>query len=186
MGGGIHGEFFDLLLGPGAPKPSPSGAFGDPQALYGLGSNYSRYLASLLKEDVTKTQPYSTLTTSLRDTLGAEVGRAKASFGDAAVAGGFADSGAVPAAYGDIARSGLSAYSSGLRDIYLGLEKNRMDQINNILPFLSGASQESVALQQLLSGNMLSNRAENQLITKQISEEARSWYGMFAGKGMTQ
>lgn len=144
MAGGILGELTDILFGEG-PSFQASGVFpGAPR----VGQKFMQLLLERMKFP-TEQRIFPVLEEALRESVGRVAGTQRQRLGEAAVAGGFFESGERLQGLETISRQEVQAFTQGMRDILLGLEGRRTE---GVLPFLGGASQEALALQQLQLG----------------------------------
>ena len=131
--------FFGDLFGGGTPS-TPRFFQDDP-----LAEQYRSVLGERLRP-VTEQPDYFRAVQGLRDALDLQARTARQRLGDAAVTGGFADSGALIEGSLDIERASQGAFSSGLANILDALEARRTA---GVLPFLSALSQEALGGAQL-------------------------------------
>jgi hypothetical protein len=126
-------------LGLGTDKAKTSGAFGHSKQQKQLGGNYADFLIQRLGQDPTESPLFSLGADLIRDTLTQQSATARQRFGDASVQGGYMDSGVVTEGLIDIQRNEDASYASELTKLLIAVEERREQ---NVLPFLSGASQE--------------------------------------------
>lgn len=142
--------------GASAPTANPSGAFAN---IEGLGSAYSKLLLERLLQPPEETDAFRGYESALRDYLGREAGAARMRLSDTATSGGWFDSGARATGMSDISRGQLESYAGGIRDILLGLDARRTAEV---LPYLSAASNESMATQGMNINASLQSRSLDQ------------------------
>lgn len=153
---GVNAGLYDTLAGGvDIPWANASEAW---QNVKGVGTAYSNLLLERLLTPPEQTKEFAGYSTALRDTLSREAGSARSRLSDAALGGGWYDSGARIAGLGDIDRAELESWAGGIRDILLGLDARRTAEV---LPFLSGASGESVNIQNANIGAALGQRGQN-------------------------
>jgi hypothetical protein len=141
---GLLDPITDLVFGD-PPKASRSGAFPKAQ-LKALGTSYGDFLLDRLGTPVQDTEQFRLGSTAIRDALSMQSATARQRLGDAAITGGFADSGAVLAGMTDIERAQAQSYAQSVTELLLALEDRREQ---NVLPYLSEGAGESQGLQGL-------------------------------------
>lgn len=132
---GLFDSIGDALFGD-APSIGVSGAFPN---LPAVGGAYSDLLLERLQTPVTERSEFQLGSSALRDLLSQVSGEARMRAGDRALAGGYFDSGALSETLTDVDRAELQSFSSGIRDLILGLEAGRTE---GVLPYLSGGAGE--------------------------------------------
>lgn len=151
----ITGGIFDILGGEDPRTLATSDAF---QQLEPVGEAFSQLLLNRLQTRPEDTRAFGMLSESLREQLSRTAGAQRQRLGDTAQARGFLDSGAVFEGLADIDRAELEAFASGIRDILLGLEDRRTQ---NVLPFLSAAANESLGVGKANLQSELTQRGQN-------------------------
>lgn len=152
---GILGNIFDPLIGRGPSTAETSGGF---QNLEGVGSAFSSFLLRRLRKDPSKTREFGFLREALRDQVEGFGAAARQRGSDRAISGGFLDSGQFGDQLAAIDRGEIAAFSGGIRDILIDLERRRTE---GVLPFLAAGAQESLGVQGLESSNRLAERGQN-------------------------
>lgn len=149
--GGVFGDVGQALWG--NPTANSSGAY---QGAAQVGGAYQKWLMGLLTTPYEKNPVFLAGKGELKDTLGNELAGQEQATSDAATAGGWFDSGQRLAMNQSAERGSTASYAQGLRQLMMSIEQMKASAV---LPFLSGASQESTALQQILEQGRQSNDA---------------------------
>lgn len=176
-GDGLFGGVNEWFHGERPDDIKPSGAY---PGIDKIGTEYSKYLLDLISNPVEKTKSFQYGSEAIRELVGRQAGASRQRLGDASLAGGFSDSGAVLSGMGDIDRGELQSYTQGLNQLIMDLEMRRSAEI---LPFLQGGASESLAVQNFTAQNILRGLEWSNQTSKDISSEARGWMSGFSGGG---
>ena len=173
LGGfGLFGEVGTEIFGD-APKIKPSGAF----PIGTLGTDFQEFLSDRLNTPAAESEQFELGSKAIRDALTAQSATARQRLGDTANTGGFLDSGAVLQGQADIARVESQVFASELNNLLIALEDRREQ---NVLPFLSQGSGESVGIQSFNANAKLALQSQ---YASQIHDVGMAFLGggMFGG-----
>jgi hypothetical protein len=143
----------DLFLDDGPDPLKKSGAFAKVDE---IGGAFSDELLKLLGP-TGESQAFKSGSKLIRDQLGGASAAARQRLGDRGASGGFSDSGFINEGLSDIDRAEFSATSSALEKLILGIEDQKF---STVLPFLSGAANESLGVGTLNANSALTERGQ--------------------------